>query len=67
MTRLKWKLDSVHLDRVLILTKDRCTVCVECTIGLEIILDAPDDLLGDVGHVESRFGPFGYIVSISAR
>ena len=21
---------------------DRCTVCVECTIGSEIILDAPD-------------------------
>ena len=36
------KLDSVRLDTVLILTKDRCTVCVECTLGLEIILDAPD-------------------------
>ena len=24
------------------LTQDRCTVCVERTIGLEIILDAPD-------------------------
>jgi hypothetical protein len=22
--------------------KDRCTVCAKCTIGLEIILDAPD-------------------------
>ena len=30
------------LDIVLILTQDRCTVCVECTIGLEIIFDAPD-------------------------
>ena len=27
---------------VLILTQDRSTVCVERTIGLEIILDAPD-------------------------
>jgi hypothetical protein len=27
---------------ILILTQDRCTVCVECTIGLEIILDALD-------------------------
>ena len=34
--------------------QDRCTVCVKCTIGSEIILDAPDELLGDVGHVESR-------------
>ena len=25
-----------------ILMQDRCTVCTECTIGLEIILDAPD-------------------------
>ena len=29
-------------DRVLMLTQDRCTVCVEHTIGSEIILDAPD-------------------------
>ena len=29
-------------DIVLILTQDRCTVCVKCTIGSEIILDAPD-------------------------
>ena len=46
-------------DMVLILTQDRCTVCVECTIGLEITLDAPMDLLGDVGLVESHFGLFG--------
>ena len=32
----------VRLETVLILTKDRCTVCVECTIGSEIILDTPD-------------------------
>ena len=25
-----------------ILTEDRCTVCVERTIGSEIVLDAPD-------------------------
>jgi hypothetical protein len=25
------------------------------------------ELLGDVGHVESRFGPFGYSVSVRAR
>jgi hypothetical protein len=32
----------VHLEIVLILTQDRGTVCTECTIGLEIILDAAD-------------------------
>ena len=29
-------------DIVLILMQDRCTVCVECTNGLEIVLDAPE-------------------------
>ena len=42
MTSLKGKLVSVRLEIVLILTQDRCSVCVERTIGLEIILDAPD-------------------------
>jgi hypothetical protein len=39
---LKWKLVSVHLDIVLILIQDRCIVCAECTVGSQIILDAPD-------------------------
>ena len=37
---LKWKLVLVLSDMVLILTQDRCTVCVERTIGSEIVLDA---------------------------
>jgi hypothetical protein len=43
--------------------------CGERTIGLEIILDATHlmDLLGDIGHVESRFNPFGDSVSVSVR
>jgi hypothetical protein len=45
LMRLKWKLISVHLEIVLILMQDRCTVCAESTIGLEIILDAPDGTL----------------------
>jgi hypothetical protein len=40
--RLKWKLDSVYLEIVLIVTQDRCKVYAERTIGLEIVLDAPD-------------------------
>jgi hypothetical protein len=40
---LKWNFDSFCLDIVLILVLDRCTVCAECSIGLEIILDAPYD------------------------
>ena len=67
MTRLKWKLVSVRLEIMLILTQDGCMVCVERTIGSEVILDATDELLGDLGHVESCFSPFGDGVSISAR
>jgi hypothetical protein len=42
VTRLKWKLDSVRLEIVLILTQDRCMLCPERTMGSEIILDAPN-------------------------
>jgi hypothetical protein len=42
-------------------------ICSECTIGLEIILDAADGIPGDMGHVKSRFDPFGDGVSVSAR
>ena len=54
MTKLNWKLVLVHLEIVLILTLDRCTVCAESTIRYEIIFAHPMELLGDVGHVESR-------------
>jgi hypothetical protein len=41
LTRVKWKLDAVHLEIVVILKQDRCTVCAKHTIGLEIVLDTP--------------------------
>jgi hypothetical protein len=44
VTCVKWKVVSIHLVTMLISTQDRCTVCAECTIGSEIILDAPDDI-----------------------
>jgi hypothetical protein len=40
--RLLWILVFVSLEIVLILTEDRCTVCVERTIGSKIVLDLPD-------------------------
>jgi hypothetical protein len=58
---------SVCLEIVLILMQDWCTVCAERTIGLEIILDAPDRSLILLCHVESRFNPFGDSGSVSAR
>jgi hypothetical protein len=56
--RLRQKLISVYLEIVLILTQDRCTVSAEHTIGSKIILDAPNELLGDLGLVESHFSLF---------
>jgi hypothetical protein len=41
-TRHKWRLDSVYLEIVLILTQDGCTVCTKRTIGSEIILVTTD-------------------------
>jgi len=67
MKRLKWKLGSVCLEIVLILMQDWCTVCMEHTICLEIILDAPDGNLDDVCHIESRFRLFRKSVSFRAR
>ena len=37
------KFVSVRLETVLVSVQDRCTVCAKRTIGLEIVLDAPDD------------------------
>ena len=67
VTRPNWKLIVVYLEIVIILTQDRSTVCVECTVGSEIVLDNSKELLGDVGHVESHFFLFGDNVSVGAR
>ena len=67
MTRLKWKHVSVHLEIVVILMQDRCTVCAERTIGSEIVLEHPMELLGDVGQGQSRFGLLGDNVGVGAR
>ena len=32
----------IRLDMVLVSVEDRCTVCAKHTMGLEIVLDAPD-------------------------
>ena len=37
-----WNLVSVYLETVLVSVHDRCIVCARHTIGLEIVLDAPD-------------------------
>jgi hypothetical protein len=58
---------SIRLETVLVSVQDRCTVCTKRTIGLELFWTKPMELLGDVAHVESRFGPFHDGVSVRAR
>jgi hypothetical protein len=38
-----WNFVSVRLETVLVSVQYGCTVCTERTIGLEIVLDAPND------------------------
>ena len=49
---------------MLISAQDRCTVCIECSMGMEIVLAVRDGTLGDVGQGEARFSPFGDSVSL---
>jgi hypothetical protein len=46
--------------------QDRSIVCTKRTIDSEIILDSLEEILGDVGLVESRFDSFGGSVSFGA-
>jgi hypothetical protein len=57
----------VRLEIVLFLMQDRCMVCAERTTSSKIALDTPIEHLGDQGHVESHFGPFGESLCIGAR
>jgi hypothetical protein len=61
VTSLKWKLVSVHLEIVLIMTQDRCTICVERVMGSKSFWMLSIELLADVGHVESLFFSFGTV------
>jgi hypothetical protein len=47
--------------------EDRCMVCAERTMGSELFWMHPKELLGELGHVESRFSLFGDNMSVSAR
>jgi hypothetical protein len=53
---------------VFVLVQDRCMVGTKRTIGLEkSFWMHMMELLGDVGHVESRFGLFGGSVTLDVR
>ena len=68
VTWVMWNLLSVHLETVLVSVQERCTVFAKCTIGLEIVLDAPDGTpLGGKAQVEARFSPFEGSANLDAR
>ena len=67
MTLVMWYLTSFHLETVLVSVQDRCMVCARCSIGLQIILDAPDGTSGDEAQMEARFYPFGDSANLDAR
>jgi hypothetical protein len=50
---------SVHLEIVLFLTQDECTVCANVPQARKWLWTHPIEHLGDLGHVDSHFSPFG--------
>jgi hypothetical protein len=62
-----WNLITVYLETVLVLVQDRCMVCAKRTKGSEILLDAPEVLLGDEALVDAHFGRFGDGAHLDAR
>ena len=54
--------DFVTFEILLISAQDRCIVCAESTMGMEIILAVPDGTPGHVGQGEARFSPFEIVL-----
>ena len=62
-----WNLTSFHSETVVVSVQDGCMVCARCTIGLQIILDAPLVPLDDEAQVDACFAPFGDSANLDAR
>ena len=58
---------SVHLEMVLVLLQDWCTVYAKRTIGADIVWDAPDGPPRLRASCGISFGLFGDGASLSAR
>ena len=63
----KWNLGLVCLEIVLIFRKYRCPFAWNVPYAQKSIQTHPMELLDDVCHMESSFGPFGDSVSFGAR
>jgi hypothetical protein len=57
----------VFLETVLVSVQDRRTDWAKFTIGSEILLDAPDGLLGDEALVDAHFSLFRDSDNLAAR
>jgi hypothetical protein len=66
VTWVTWNLISIGFETVLASVQHRCLVFVKRTIGIEIIVDELDGLLGDESQVNARFGPFGDSATLDA-
>jgi hypothetical protein len=62
-----WNLILVCLEIVVILVKIGARFALNVLQAQKSFWMHPMELLGDVGHVESHFGPFGDNVSVCAR
>jgi hypothetical protein len=65
--RLKWKLDLVCSKIVLILMQEGAWFVPNVPQPHKSISTHRMELQGDVGHVESCFGPFGDSVGVCSR
>jgi hypothetical protein len=59
VTWVIWNLVSVHLEMVLVLVQDRCTILRQMYHRLRNCFGLPKVLLGDEAHLEACFGLFG--------
>jgi hypothetical protein len=55
VTWVMWNLVFVHLETLLVLVQDRCTICAKHSIGSEIVLDTPDGTARLRGSTGSLF------------
>ena len=67
MTWVLWNLVLDHLEIVLGLVEDRCTVCAIRTIASDIVFNVPMVLLGEEAQLEAPFSLFGDSANLDAR
>ena len=58
---------SIHLETVLVLAQDWCTVCCKHTVAQKLFWMLQMVLLGDEAQVEPRFGLFGDSANLDSR